>query len=356
MQATELLKNYKKQFDPTLEKYFKRKIEKAAKIDPLAKQAVKMIADFTLAGGKRIRPALVYYGYIACGGKELVNIIEASMSIELVHTFLLIHDDIIDKDDRRHGIPTLHESYKKIGKKIAPKKDAQHFGNSMAMIAGDMAASMANEIIFNSQFPPKIIIKALDKLQDIVYVTIPGEMLDVVMEYRGTATEQEILKMYDGKTGRYTFEGPLQLGAVLAGADETTLQNFSEYSLAVGKAFQIRDDILGIFGDEKKLGKPVGSDIIEGKQTLLVVKALEFGDSKERKILKELLGKKDITKQEVRLFQAKLHSTGAYQYCQNLSEKLVASALESLQKINFKNQEAKIFLNSIANYIIERQQ
>ena len=178
-----------------------------------------MIADFTMAGGKRIRPAMVYYGYLAAGGQDGQDILEVSMSIELVHSFLLIHDDIIDRDEKRHGVETIHERYRKIGQRVAPHKDALHFGNSMAMITGDMASAMAYEIIFNSKFPPETIIRALDKLQDIVYVTIPGEMLDVVMENRGYATEKEILRMFEGKTSRYTFEGPLHLGTILAGLD-----------------------------------------------------------------------------------------------------------------------------------------
>ena len=225
----------------------------------------------------------------------------------------------------------------------------------MAIITGDLAASMANEIIFNSNFPAPIIIKALSKLQEIVYVTIPGEMLDVVMEYRGNASEEEILNMYDGKTARYTFEGPLQLGAVLAGGNEDALNRLSEYSINVGRAFQIRDDILGIFGEEKKLGKPVGSDIIEGKQTLLVNKILQLGDKDLKEVVDRLLGKKDLTEEELEEFKKALMGSGAYDYCQNLSKKMIAKALETLDGFEFKNEESKMFLQGLANYIIERQ-
>jgi len=354
MNAIELLKNYKKKLEPFLKRYFKRKISQAGEIDPLAKQAVKMIADFTLASGKRIRPALVYYGYLAAGGKDGKEIVEASMAIELLHSFLLMHDDIIDRDAKRHNIATIHEQYRKIGASMAPRKDSVHFGNSMAIITGDMTAAMANEIIFNADFPPEIIIQALDKLQNIVYTTIPGEMLDVVLENRGRATEKEILEMFEGKTSRYTFEGPLHLGSILAGGDEKMLAHFTRYALPLGKAFQIRDDILGVFGKEDKIGKPVGSDVVEGKQTLLLVKALEKGNQRQRDILKNLLGKKDLTSGELENFREIIKETGSLAYCRNLADNLAEESLEALAEMKFKNNQAETFLAGLPEYIVSR--
>ncbi len=355
MEATELLKNYKKRLDAFLKEYFRKKIKEAGASGPLAKEAVKMIADFTTASGKRIRPAFIYYGYLAMGGKDSDEIVRASASMELTHSFLLIHDDIIDKDEKRHGIATIHEKYKKIGKKLAKGKEADHFGNSMAMLSGDMAAAMANQLIFTSDFPPEIIIQALVKLQEIVYTIVPGEMLDVVLEFRGHATEKEILKMHEGKTSSYSFEGPLHLGAVLAGVcDENIFRNFSRYAMPLGKAFQIRDDILGVFGDEKKLGKPVGSDVIEGKQTLLAIKALERGSREQKNAVKKYLGKRDLKKSELWEFRKIVEETGSLEYSQKLAEKFVSQSLEALSKINLKNEEAKTFFEGIARYMAER--
>lgn len=357
MDAIKLLKDYKLRLDVYLQKYFDQKIAKAGKTDPLAEEAVKMIADFTLAGGKRIRPALIYYSYLAAGGSEEEKIIETSMSIELTHTFLLIHDDIIDKDSKRHGISTIHERYKEIGQKISSRKDPMHFGNSMAMLAGDMAGAMANEIIFNSAFSPKTIIKALDKLQEIVYRIVPGEMLDVVLETRGEASEEEVLKMYEGKTSSYSFEGPLHLGTLLAGEfSQEVLEKYSTYAMPLGKAFQIRDDILGLFGDEKKTGKPIGSDIAEGKQTLLVIKALELGSKEQKKNLEKILGKKDIGAGEIEQFRKIIKSCGSLEYCQDLAEKFISESLQALSEIVMKSEDARKFLEGIAQYMISREQ
>ena len=354
MEAIELLEKYKKTVDQCLKSYFELKIKQADKADPLAGEAVKMIADFTLSGGKRIRPALVYYGYLALGGKPGFEIIEASMGIELTHSFFLIHDDIIDRDETRHGVATLHEQYKKIGQKIAPRKDNHHFGNSMAMIAGDMAAAMANEIMFNAKFPPEIIIRALDKLQNIVYVTIPGEMLDVVLEMKGGAKEEEIMRMYEGKTSRYTFEGPLHLGAILFGANDKQLRSFSDYAIPLGKAFQIQDDILGVFGDSEEIGKSTKDDIMEGKKTLLVTHVYKHGSSEQKNNLDRYLGKKDLNDQEAEEVRYIFKETGALEYCKVECARQVEKAKKSLESLSGKNAEAYEFLKVVAEYMIIR--
>jgi geranylgeranyl diphosphate synthase type I len=314
-----------------------------------------MVKDYTLAGGKRIRPAVLYYGYLAAGGEDNDEIIKISMSVELLHSFLLIHDDVIDRDASRHGVATIHERFKKISSKYGVSSDHEHFGNSMAMVTGDMTAAMACDVIFNSSFPAPVILKALDKMQDIVFVTIPGEMLDVIMQYAGCASEEKILKMFEGKTARYTFEGPLHLGCILAGGDEKLFKCFSDYSLPLGKAFQIRDDILGVYGDEKKLGKPVGSDIIEGKQTLLILKVMEKGTAGQKEIIKKYIGKKDLTSEELRKVREVIKESGALDYSYKLCQELIDESLAALRKADFKNKEARIFLEGIAQYVIKRE-
>jgi geranylgeranyl diphosphate synthase type I len=354
MDAKVELQKYKKIVDRKLAEYFAEKIREAKKIDSLAVQAAKNIRDLTLAGGKRLRAAFMYWGYIAVGGSEIEKIIEASMSIELTHIFLLIHDDIIDRDSFRHGVPTMHNVYEKMARKLYFKKDPKHFGDSMAMIVGDMAAAAGNEIIFNSRFTPEKILKALDKLQNIVSETVTGEMTDVVLEMRGKASEKEILRVHKNKTAKYTIEGPLHLGALLAGAEGKILEDLSAYAVPVGIAFQIQDDILGVFGSEKKLGKPVCSDLREGKQTLLIVKALEMGTSGDRNLIKKLLGNKKTTAAEIEDFRNIIRKTGSLDYSRNLAKKFVDRGKQALQKSVIK-KEAKDFMIGIADYIVNRE-
>lgn len=361
MQIENSLENYRAKINPLLKKYFQQKIKKVSKIDPLAVGAVREIERLTLAGGKRIRPALVYWGFLIAGGKETPAILKASLSIELVHSFLLIHDDIIDRDEKRHNINTVNKNYCLLGSKFfSDQRESQHFGNSMALVVGDMAYSMANEILFESNFSAEIILTALKKIQDIVYRTIPGEMLDILLDAKGEATEEEILKMYDGKTARYTFEGPLHLGVCLAGkgADQELLKIFSDYAIPLGQAFQIQDDILGIFGDEKKLGKSVGSDIVEGKQTLLLIRSLLKANVQQKKRLRTLLGKKDLSMKELLDFQKIIKDTGSLESVQKTLKDLINKSQKALMKIKLKTKNNAFVINSLkelTEYIILRK-
>jgi len=354
MDIKKRLEDFKKKIDPEIEKYLDEAIKEARKKDFFVAGFLKYVKKMALTGGKRLRPALMYYGYLAVNGKEKRKIIKTAVSVELIHIFLLIHDDIIDKDNKRHGIDTIHFRYQKLGEKIFPKEDSKHFGNSIGIIAGDMLNALGNQIIFNSEFSPAIIMNALYKLQSVVSMTVIGEAQDVYIGYKGKATEKEILEMYKNKTAKYTVESPLHLGAILGGADDKILKNLSRLAIPIGIAFQIQDDILGLFGSEKKLGKPVGSDIKEGKQTILVSKAMEKSDSKQIKILNNLLGKNNLTTQDVEKFREIIKGTGSLDYAQNMAQKFISQGKREIKKAEI-SKEAKIFLLGIADYMMDRE-
>lgn len=354
--ALQLLKKYQKEVDFLLQKYFEEEISTAKQKDIVAVDAIKAIRKFTLAGGKRLRPALLYYAYLAAGGSQQTAVKQASLSIELIHAFLLIHDDIMDNDDKRHGVDTIHKKYQKIAERYFPGKDSKHFGQSIAIVVGDLCYSMANKILFKAKFKPEIILSALTRLQDVVYEVIPGQIRDVKLGYKGQATEKEILKVQEAKTAYYTFNAPIELGYILAeNKNNKDSANFKKYSLAMGKAFQIRDDILGIFGDEKTLGKPVGSDIVEGKQTLLVNYVLKSGSREQKKVVQNLLGKNSVTKNDLKKFRRVIKESGALEYSHKKGEEMVEEALQSLKNIKWHNQRARIFFQGIAEYIIQRK-
>lgn len=354
MAKLEALADFKKKIDPEIEKYFERVIGEALKRDRDIADALRHSKKIIMSGGKRARAAFMYYGYLAAGGKELKKILKASVSIELIHLFLLIHDDIIDRDGKRHGMVTLHKYYEKIGSKFLKSKDPHHFGISMAIIIGDTINAMGNQIIFESEFNSKLILRALSMLQGIISMTVIGESQDIHIENRGKASVGEILKMYENKTAKYTFEGPLHLGAILGGADGEFLRRLSGYAVPAGIAFQIQDDILGVFGNEKKIGKPVGSDIRQGKYTILVAKAFEKADSRQRKILSDALGNKYLTPRDINNFRSAITDTGALDYAKNLAMDLVVEAKKELEKIKM-NSEAKKFLGDMADYMIQRE-
>jgi len=268
--------------------------------------------------------------------------------------FLLIHDDVIDRDAARHGRDSVSRKYEKLGARFFPNKDPKHFGNSMAIVIGDMVAALGNQIIFNSGFDEKLVMKALSGLQSIISYTVIGQVKDLYIEYKNRASEKDVLNMYEYKTAKYTIEGPLHLGAIIGGAKENVLKKMSEYSIPVGIAFQIQDDILGIFGDEKKLGKEIGSDIEEGKITVLVVKAREKANKEQKKLLDEVLGKKNLTLEEVESFRKVIRETGSLDYAKNLAFEYVKKGKKALGKIEIK-KEAKDFLLGMADHTIGRE-
>lgn len=343
-----------------LEIFFKKKIKEAKSISLLMSQMTKEISDqvtkeindFVLRGGKRIRPILVYYGYLAAGGKDKKAILDAAISIEIIHNYLLIHDDIIDKDEFRRGKPTIHWKYQRLYKRVS--KDFKHLGISAGIVAGDLCSAFGYEILTNSKFSDSLKVKALDKLNRIITEVGGGEILDVFLGIKHQLKKDEIFKILEYKTARYTIEGPLHLGAILAGADKRILKKLSDYAIPLGIAFQIQDDILGMFGDEKKLGKPIGSDLREGKQTLLIFKARKSASKRQRKIIDQALGNPNLTKNQLEKVREIVIKTGSLDFARNLAKKLVSQSKIAIKKSNFP-PVVKEFLTELADFMIERE-
>jgi len=355
--AKSLIVDFKKRLEPEIKAFFLEARREADLDDPFIAEAIDHMEDVVLSGGKRLRAALMYYGYLAAGGENRDEILKATVSVELIHTFLLVHDDIIDRDSLRHGVPTLHARYSEKAKKYFPEKDEEHFGNSIALILGDMLYAFGNDVIFRANFPKERIFSALRCLQKIVTHTVTGQARDIYIEYQGKATEEEILSMYENKTARYSIEGPLHLGWLLAGGDEKVLQMYSDYAIPLGIAYQIQDDILGVFGTEEAMGKPIGSDIEEGKYTLLVAKAVELGTNKEAKELEEILRKgKDLTLDDIERFRLLLKETGALDACTEIATNATKKSLATLPLLEQHiTKEAFQFLSLLTEYLLQRK-
>lgn len=349
------LANFKQEVDRETEIYLDRVLREVSVRDPFIAEAIRYVKRLALSGGKRLRAAFMYYGYLAGDGKDRERMIRAAVSIELVHLFLLIHDDIIDRDAKRHGITTIHEHFREIGNNLFSNRDSAHFGNSMAIIVGDMVGALGNQIIFESGFPSDRVLRALSKLQEIVSYTVVGEAQDILIEYRGKATEEEILSMYEHKTARYTVDGPLQLGLLLADGSQALSEALSRYAIPLGIAFQIQDDILGVFGTEEKLGKPVGSDIEEGKITILVSRASTLASKSERKELFSILKKgKALLLRDVERFREILQTSGALESSRNMAVSRIQEGMRAISGIDMPI-EAKGFLLGIAEYMEKRE-
>jgi geranylgeranyl diphosphate synthase type I len=353
MGVSEQLSEFKEKLDANLKKFFDERIREVEVVDPSAVEMMKLLQNYTLRGGKRIRAALIYYGYRCFKKGKERDILRAAMSIELIQSYLLIHDDIIDRDDlRRHG-PTIHKSYKEIHLERFDRKDPHHFGNSMAIMAGDILSSLATQLLAYSNFNKDARLKAIIKLNQVIHKVVYGEVLDVLSEVKNSMSENDIRTIHKLKTASYTIEGPLQIGAILAGASYEDIMLLSEYALPLGEAFQIYDDILGLYGDAKSLGKPIGSDIIEGKMTLLMQKAIEKSNRKQKAVLKKALGNRELTKKQLDEVRRIVKDTGSLDYSIKLSEQLVRKARRAMERADFR-PEAKEFLMEVTDYLIKR--
>jgi len=316
MQTEKLLSKLKADINRELQIFFEDKTREIGRDHKPGEilEMVELLKDFILRSGKRIRPILFCCGYFAAGGKDRKKILKASISIELIHSYLLIHDDIIDRDDFRHGSVSMHNKYRERYRKALGKDAGNHFGISMAIIAGDLASSFGHKVLADSKFSGDVRSRAILEMNKIISNTIVGEAMDVVLAAKDKYEKPDIIDMQIYKTAKYTIEGPLRLGAILAGADQKYLKSLSAYSIPLGIAYQIQDDVMGVFGDEKTIGKPVGSDLKEGKKTLLILKAYERGNIKQVKYMNTVIGKKDASRGEIEKARDIIRETGSLDF------------------------------------------
>ncbi len=341
------LSQYQQEIDDELDRFFNQKIRENSLFFKQAVGTIKILKEINLGGGKRLRPILVNLGYSLAGGKNKKAILEASLAVELIHNYFLIHDDIIDEDELRRGRPSLHAFYRK-------KFNDLHSGISLAMVAGDISCALGYQALSNSPFPDREKIKAIDILNKMIIKTCHGEMLELILkEEKVKLTEKDILNVSKHKTAYYTFADPLKIGAALAGQRERFLAKLEKFALPLGIAFQIQDDILGLFGSEKEFGKPIGSDIEENQPNLLIFKTLTLIDPKNRQKIKSYLGRKKPTQKDIRRVREIVKESGSLDYCQEKAQNLVNKAKSIIKQMRMPLKEKK-FLLKLADYIIER--
>lgn len=351
-----LMLSCKSKVDVELEKYLTRKVKQFSEISPFAENFMKDLAEFTLRGGKRFRPILMYYAYKLLGGTDDYAIRKISIFLELIQSFLLIHDDIMDRALLRRGETTIHKMYEQYSKDQAFNDDV-HFGTTMGILSGDLANQLAFEIIGESNFP----LENKDKLFTLVSQEISkvcfGQIHDILLNYNypDNYSEEDIIKVHFYKTATYTYELPLFAGAILAGADKKELKILEEYAVPSGIAFQIRDDILGVFGEVGETGKDIKGDLIEGKKTLLVTEAYKNANEEQKNILARCIGKKDLSDIEADQVRQVFENTGALIYSIAECQRQVNMAKEALTKLSRKQDEAYSFLMGIADYMVVRK-
>jgi geranylgeranyl diphosphate synthase type I len=299
-------------------------------------RAARQIID---AGGKRLRPFLVLKSCNLVEGRE-DDAIPTAAALELLHTFTLVHDDIMDQDDKRRGVPTIHTQW----------------GVPIAIVAGDLLFAKVYEAITSftdtKHVQPKRILQVLKEISEATITLCEGQTRDIMFENKETVTEEEYFEMIKGKTAAL-FETSARCGGILGGATKKQIDYLGEFGHYIGIAFQVIDDVLALTADEKVLKKPIGNDIREGKRTLMIVYALEKASESQMKQILETLGNKDASPEEIRETILLIDSLGAIDYAKQLADKYIKKAKEALA--NFPATEHKEDLLSLSDLIFTRK-
>ena len=257
----------------------RRGVEEAA---PAATVLVDELVRTVEAGGKRIRPRFCLWGHRAGGGRDVDALARAGAAVELLHTAAVIHDDIVDRSPLRRGQPTTHRRF------AEGSADADRFGVAAAILAGDLAQAMADELLSGVAFDPRLVLAAFKPFDRMRLDAVGGEFLDLLASRGSGGTEEDARRTGALKSGSYTVVGPLAIGAALADAPGALRGALDRYGRPLGEAFQVRDDVLGTFGDPTLTGKDRDSDIREGKRSVLVAKALRLASRRQRAVMARL--------------------------------------------------------------------
>lgn len=253
--------------------------EQTAALGDVAEDLAPVLRELRalVSGGKRLRPAFCYWAWRGLGGDDSDAIVAAASSLELLQACALVHDDVMDRSDTRRGRPSAHRVFEAVHRAAGWAGDPEVFGTGVAVLLGDLALSWCDELLTRCGLPDAVVDRgrpAFDRMRSEV---IAGQYLDLVGSARGAGSVAAALRVITYKTVRYTVEGPLQFGAGMAGADHVVAQALSGYGVPIGEAFQLRDDLLGVFGDPSVTGKPAGDDLREGKRSVLLAIAAERG-------------------------------------------------------------------------------
>lgn len=292
------------------------------------------LRDF-LRSGKRLRPLFCWWGWRAAGGgSDNEAALRAATSLEFLQACALIHDDVMDGSETRRGLPAAHKRLATLHAQHHWHGDPGAFGVAGAILLGDLCLSWNDEMFLECGLPMDDVLRA-KKVLDITRTELMGgQYLDVVEQAKGNASIDQTLRVARYKSAKYTIERPLHIGATLAGASPEIIEAFTGYGLPLGEAFQIRDDVLGIFGDPGVTGKPAGDDIREGKRTFLIAATLEETDQAQTKLVHDALGNPDLRAEDVTAIRRIIVDTGALGRAEDHIASCTEQALSALDTVD----------------------
>ncbi len=306
-------------------------------ISPQLEALYDLARSFT-TGGKRIRSVLAWWGWRGAGGGAADgDAVKAVTSLELLQACALIHDDVMDGSDTRRGLPSIHRSLERLHANRGWTGSAEGFGVAGAILLGDLFLTWSDQLLFESGLPPESLLRAKPVFDVMRSELMAGQYLDVVEQARGDTTTDRALHVARYKSAKYSIERPLHIGVTLAAERPDLISALSSYGLPLGEAFQLRDDVLGVFGDPVVTGKPAGDDIREGKRTFLVAAAFESADSAQADVLQVALGNPSLSQQDVERVREVIVATRALARTEEQIETLTQQALAALSGADLAN-------------------
>jgi len=306
-----------------------------------------------LRGGKRLRAAFLYWGYRAGGGPDGEAVIRAATAMEFFQAAALLHDDVMDDSDTRRGMPTAHKRLANEHAAASWAGSGDRFGLAGAILGGDLCLTWSDELFATSGLPAAELARARPVFDRMRTQLMGGQFLDVLESARGwdeLTTEERITRarrVIRYKSAKYTIEHPLLIGAAAAGVSAADQDGLSTYGLDLGEAFQLRDDVLGVFGDPTQTGKPAGDDLREGKLTVLVALALDHATSTTVEMFDKLLGLPDLDEPRVDELRAAITASGALDRVEQMIHELSASARRALSSTTTLTNEGKAALDAL---------
>lgn len=319
-----------------------------AALSPDLTPPLESLRRLVMDGGKRLRPAFCFWGYLGAGGDPAADeIIDAGAAFEMLQAFALVHDDVMDGSATRRGARTAHLEFDDRHAVASWRGEGRRFGEGVAILIGDLAHVYADQLLPRS-------VPGVRQVWDELRIELNvGQYLDILGTARADTDRESARRIARYKSGKYTIERPLHIGAALAGRLDDLQAPLSAYGDPLGEAFQLRDDLLGAFGDEDVTGKPVGDDLREGKPTPLLAAATATADAAQARVLDEV-GRADLSRDEVGAIQDVLVSTGAVAAIESSIDALTTEALDAIAHADIVD-EARTALVELAQFVAWRQ-
>ena len=309
--SLEALETVRRPVDELLAAFLRVRVEQLAELDAGLVTVGTEVTDLVAAGGKHLRPAFVYWGHRAAGADHEPAVYDIAGAVQLLHTFALLHDDVMDRSPERRGRPSAYASLAEAHSDQGFAGDASWFGVGGAILAGDLAFVWADELIDGAALAPEVLDRVRRVFTTLRVEVMAGQYLDLRLAGLPSASESDALRVALLKSGRYTVTRPLQLGAAVAGSNAALDEALARYGDAVGVAFQLRDDVLGLFGDPRSTGKGDLDDLREGKRTVLMLKALHRADATQRAELERVMGTRGLADADAQRVRDIVVATGA---------------------------------------------